>query len=172
MEDNNTQTINSDDKKFNPIWIIVGLLVLGIGGWMLMNSNKTADNSVVVVENRTTTQPTVMNPNPSGATDESTTLGDQVDADGVITFELEGGSFYFKPDEIRVKKGDKVKVVLNSVDMMHDFVIDELDVKTEIIKSGDTGMVEFTADTPGTYEFYCSVGEHRKQGMVGTLIVE
>ena len=56
--------------------------------------------------------------------------------------------------------------------MMHDFVIDELNVKSEIIKSGETGEVEFTPDTIGEFEFYCSVGQHRANGMVGTLIVE
>jgi heme/copper-type cytochrome/quinol oxidase subunit 2 len=56
--------------------------------------------------------------------------------------------------------------------MMHDFVIDELGVKIPVTQAGDTSVVEFVADTPGTYEYYCSVGEHRAQGQVGTLIVE
>jgi cytochrome c oxidase subunit 2 len=94
-------------------------------------------------------------------------------ADGEVQiFEVEGGSFYYKPNEIRVKKGDPVKIVLKSVDMMHDFVIDELNVKTEIIESGDTTEVEFTPNEVGDFEFYCSVGQHRANGMVGTLIVE
>lgn len=94
-------------------------------------------------------------------------------ADGEVQIvQVEGGSFYYKPNEIRVRKGQPVKIVLNSVDMMHDFVIDELNVKSEIIKSGETGEVEFTPDTIGEFEFYCSVGQHRANGMVGTLIVE
>jgi len=32
--------------------------------------------------------------------------------------------------------------------------------------------VEFTADTPGEFEYYCSVGQHRANGQVGKLIVE
>lgn len=97
---------------------------------------------------------------------------DSAAQDGVQVVEVEGGSFYYKPNLIRVKKGEPVKIVLNSVDMMHDFVIDELDVRTDIIKSGETTEVEFTADTTGEFEFYCSVGQHRANGMVGTLIVE
>jgi len=85
---------------------------------------------------------------------------------------VEGGSFYYKPNEIKIKVGEKVKLTLNSVDMMHDFVIDALNIRTPIVKSGETGTVEFTVDTPGEYEFYCSVGQHRANGMVGKLIVE
>jgi heme/copper-type cytochrome/quinol oxidase subunit 2 len=85
---------------------------------------------------------------------------------------MEAGSFYYSPNEIRVKKGETVKIVMKSVDMMHDFNIDELDVKLPITKSGETNSVEFTADTVGEFEFYCSVGQHRANGQVGTLIVE
>lgn len=99
-------------------------------------------------------------------TDTSTMDGD------VQVISVEGGSFYYKPEVIKVKKGQKVRVELKSVDMMHDFVIDELDVRTEIIPSGETTTVEFTADQVGEFEFYCSVGQHRANGMVGTLIVE
>lgn len=86
--------------------------------------------------------------------------------------EVEAGSFYFAPDEIRVKQGETVRISMTSVDMMHDFVIDELGVKIPVTQSGDTGVVEFVAETPGTYEYYCSVGNHRQQGQTGTLIVE
>ncbi len=88
------------------------------------------------------------------------------------TIEVEGGSFYFKPNEIRVKKGQPVTVKLKSVDMMHDFVIDELNVKSATIPGGQTTSVTFTPNTTGKFEFYCSVGKHRQMGMKGTLIVE
>lgn len=89
--------------------------------------------------------------------------------DGAIS--VEAGSFYYKPNLIRVKKGEKVKLTLNSVSMMHDFNIDELGVKVPITKSGDSSTVEFTASKVGEFEFYCSVGQHRKMGQVGKLIV-
>lgn len=92
-------------------------------------------------------------------------------APAVQVVNIEGGSFYYKPDTITVKKGQKVQVVMKSADMMHDFVIDELNVKMPIVQSGNTGTVEFVADQVGTFEYYCSVGQHRKNGQVGTLIV-
>ena len=92
--------------------------------------------------------------------------------ENVQEFTLEAGSFYYKPNVIKVKQGDTVRVTIDSVDMMHDFVIDEFNAKTKIVRSGESGTVEFIADKAGSFEFYCSVGNHRAQGMAGTLTVE
>jgi len=88
------------------------------------------------------------------------------------SFTVEGGSFFFKPNEIKVKSGQKVVITFNNSGGFHDFVIDELNVKTKQLKSEETEVIEFTPEKPGTYEFYCSVGNHRAMGMKGTLIVE
>ena len=85
---------------------------------------------------------------------------------------MEAGSFYYKPNVITVKKGETVKIVMHSVSMMHDFNIDELNVKMPIVKNGDTGTVEFAANKVGTFEYYCSVGQHRANGQVGKITVE
>ena len=90
----------------------------------------------------------------------------------VRTIEVEAGSFYYSPAQIRVKKGETVRIVMNSVDMMHDLVIDELNVRIPVTQSGKSNTVEFTADTVGEFEYYCSVGSHRAQGQVGTIVVE
>lgn len=90
----------------------------------------------------------------------------------VKTITIEAGAFYYKPNKIRVKKGQKVKIVMTAKDMMHDFNIDELSVKMPITKAGSTNTVEFTADQTGEFEYYCSVGQHRTNGQVGTFIVE
>ena len=90
--------------------------------------------------------------------------------DGMIT--VESSSFKFVPNTITVKKGVKTTIVLNNMDGMHDFVVDALAIKTKIVKGVGQDTVEFTADKAGSYEFYCSVGNHKAMGMVGTLIVE
>ena len=97
------------------------------------------------------------------------TSGEKLCAFGLT--EAGAGSDFMGIKTRAVKKGDKVKVIMNSVDMMHDFVIDELNIKSAIAKSGSSAEVEFTADKVGSFEFYCSVGSHRKMGMVGTLVV-
>ena len=94
----------------------------------------------------------------------------EVDADTVV-IEVSGANFSFNPSKITVKKGQKVKVVFTANDMQHDFVIDKLDVKSDIVTAGNTTEVEFTPTEAGEFEYYCSVGNHRAQGMVGTLTV-
>ena len=92
--------------------------------------------------------------------------------ESIKTVEVEAGSYYYKPNIITAKKGETIKIEMKSVSMMHDFNIDELGVKMPIVKNGDTGTVEFTVDKVGTFEYYCSVGQHRQLGQVGKLIVE
>ncbi len=88
------------------------------------------------------------------------------------TFTVLGSNFVFDIKEIRVKKGDVVTIIFGSTDGFHDFVIDEFNAKTERLKTGGKTSITFTADKIGTYKYYCSVGSHRMNGMVGNLIVE
>jgi len=87
-------------------------------------------------------------------------------------FDVEGANFAFSQTEIRVKKGDTVRINYTSTDGFHDFVMDEFGAATERVNTGGSTYVEFVADQAGTFEYYCSVGSHRQLGMVGNLIVE
>ncbi len=90
----------------------------------------------------------------------------------VKEFSLTAANFSFSQKEIKVKMGDTVKIVLANSEGFHDWVIDEFTARTKQISAGATDSVEFVAAKKGTFEYYCSVGNHRKQGMVGKLIVE
>jgi plastocyanin len=82
--------------------------------------------------------------------------------------------YAFSAKEIRVKKGEKVRLNLtveSGAKTIHDWVVDGL-AKTSQIQADESTSVEFTPDTAGTFEYYCSVGSHRQMGMRGTLIVE
>ncbi|MBI4020035.1 MAG: cupredoxin domain-containing protein, partial [Candidatus Aenigmarchaeota archaeon] len=74
--------------------------------------------------------------------------------------------------ELRVKQGDKVRIEFTSSNGFHDWVVDEFGAKTERVQTGGSASVEFVADKKGVFEYYCSVGEHRAQGMKGNLVVE
>ena len=83
-------------------------------------------------------------------------------------FLTEGG---INPD-IRVKQGDTVRITLTSIEGFHDWTVDELNVQSERISTGELTVIEFVADEQGVFAYYCSVGNHRLQGMIGNLIVE
>lgn len=85
---------------------------------------------------------------------------------------MEGKPFSFSQKEIRVKKGDKVKIQFKNMEGFHDWVIDEFNARTKQLPAGQSEIIEFIADKTGTFEYYCSVGQHRANGMVGKLIVE
>ena len=86
-------------------------------------------------------------------------------------FTVEGRKFSFTPSLLTVNKGDKVRITFKNLDGLHDLVIDEFNVRTKQIPVGEETM-EFVADKVGSFEFYCSVGNHRAMGMKGTLVVQ
>ncbi len=85
---------------------------------------------------------------------------------------IEGSNYKFSPNSITVKKGEKIRIVFKNTDGMHDFKVDELNIATAMVESGQEDFVEFTPDKTGSFEFYCSIGNHRAMGMKGTLIVQ
>ena len=96
----------------------------------------------------------------------------------VKTFTLTGENFKFVLDDvsnpdIEVNKGDLVKIEFKSTKGLHDWIVDEFNVSTSQVKeTNETTFVEFVADKTGTFEYYCSVGQHRANGMKGELIVK
>lgn len=95
-----------------------------------------------------------------------------------LALNAEGRQFSLDGEEeanptLIVSQGSTVEVTLCSVGGTHDWVVDELGVSTEQVSDGgDCNTVQFTAGQVGEFEYYCSVGNHREEGMVGTLIVE
>lgn len=89
-----------------------------------------------------------------------------------VTFSVSGGSFFFTPNTMKVKKGDTVKIVFTNAGGMHNLILDAFGVATRTLSTGETQTVEFTADKSGSFEYYCGVGSHRAMGQKGTLTVE
>lgn len=88
------------------------------------------------------------------------------------TFEVKGLNYAYDVKEIRVKLNDMVKINFTNTEGFHDFRIDELGVASQKIGEGKTESLEFVASKAGTFEYYCSVGQHRANGMWGKIIVE
>lgn len=79
----------------------------------------------------------------------------------------------FVPNEIHVKVGMPVELVVTSVDVDHGIQFADMDVPVERVPAGRTVTIRFIPDKPGTYHFECAVvcGLGHDQ-MRGTLISE
>ena len=146
----------------NNKWIVIGIVAIAIvalGGFFVLNMNKSTTNTPNENVNPTTSP-----------VSESTTTPSAMSGTEIT---IEGGEFKFTPSEISVKKGEKVKLTFkNAGKFSHDYVIADLNVSTKRIQPGEQDTIEFTPDKTGVFQFICSVGNHEEQGMVGTLIVE
>ncbi len=118
------------------------------------------------------TTPATTSVSPTAVMEEKPTSEAMIEEGSVKEIVVEGSNFKFVPDTITVKKGEKTRIIFKSAGGMHDFNVDELGIKTKIINAGEEDAAEFTANEVGTFEFYCSIGNHRQMGMKGTLIVQ
>ncbi len=109
---------------------------------------------------------------PTSTTPEPTnTPAPEVEAP-VKEFHITAQQFQFDPDTITVNKGDKVRIILTSLDVEHGFAIREFNVNAAVSK-GQEQTIEFVADNIGDFDFFCSVPCGSGHGsMRGHLIVQ
>jgi len=71
------------------------------------------------------------------------------------TITIAASKFKFEPNEITVKKGEEVTMIIQSEDVTHGLLLKDFGVKTEI-KKGQSTEVKFTPQTAGTFEGKCA----------------
>lgn len=143
---------------------VVLLLLAGAGVYYFLKPG----GSVTPTTDVQVTQEQNVSPSDSASTGSESGLQQS----NVKEFTITGSPFKFDKTTLSVNNGDKVKITFVNSNGMHDFVIDDFNVKTKVLQAGAQETVEFTADKAGTFEYYCSVGNHRAQGMKGTLVVQ
>jgi len=149
------------------IWVIVAVVVILLG---ILIFNRPAQPSrpepipmeppaavIPEIDNDLATGTQVFRTRPEAATRSFTVIG---------------SNFKFSLAEIKVKRGDTVKIIFQNQSGTHNWQVDEFKAATKILKAGETETIEFVADQKGTFEYYCVVGEHRQMGMEGKLVVE
>ncbi len=65
-------------------------------------------------------------------------------------------SFAFEPEVVRVNRGDRVVIELESIDATHGIYLDGYELSVEA-EPGHPARLEFTADQAGSFRFRCSV---------------
>lgn len=153
---------------------MVGVLVLLIAGGAYMYSSRQAapaENGDAMMKEEAPVE------------DAMTAEGEAMEKDAMmegedammkeVDYTLDMENFSFTPNVMEAKAGDTLMVKIVNVGGFHDFVIDELNVHSSDLSEGEEEIVEVTipADATGEYEFYCSIGNHRAQGMFGTLMI-
>lgn len=98
--------------------------------------------------------------------------GQRSPAGEVMTIEITARQFEYQPEVIRVKQGQRVRLVMRTLDVSHGLGIREYNINLKATP-GDPGVIEFTADRAGRFAMfctvYCGVGHAEHDGV---LIVE
>ena len=105
----------------------------------------------------------------SGDADDQA-AGDTASGDGSV--EITATEFSFDPSTVEVDAGETTFTLVNDGQFTHALEIEGqgIEEETDEIDGGTT--TELTVDLEaGKYELYCPVGNHREQGMEGTLVV-
>lgn len=155
----------------NKIGVLVSLGALVI----LVGAGCANTNSPVVEEEKTVetteTQPVAENNPETGIKLEGEV---ELNTDSVKEFTMtayyDAEGKWFSLKEMKVKKGDTVRVKVTNTAGMHDFVIDELKVAKDLPLNEEV-VIEFVADKAGEFVYYCSIPGHREGGQWGTLKV-
>ncbi|MBI1936399.1 cupredoxin domain-containing protein [Candidatus Woesearchaeota archaeon] len=77
-------------------------------------------------------------------------------SDNVKEFRMTAKQFSFEPGTIEINKGDKVRLIVTSIDVPHGISIPEYGIN-ERLDPGTPKTIEFTADKEGTFTAFCSV---------------
>jgi len=95
-------------------------------------------------------------------------------APSVIKLEVSAAGF--SPKEFTVKPGAAVSVSITATDSFaHSLVFEDASLSAigVGVYSKETRVISFNAPTqPGSYIFFCNVGNHRSRGESGTMIVK
>jgi len=95
------------------------------------------------------------------------------ESSGGQTVEVVATEFALDPADVSVDEaGETTFTVSNEGEFPHALEIEGngIEEETDELAPGESGSVTVELE-PGEYELYCPVGDHRDQGMVGTLVV-
>lgn len=94
------------------------------------------------------------------------------DDSSVKEFKITARQFSFEPETIEVNKGDRVRLIVASLDIPHGIAITEYGINKRF-SPGKPATIEFIADKEGNFSAYCSVACGRgHRNMKGRLIVK
>ena len=153
---------NSQEGIARPmiVGLVAVIIIAGLIGYFAVNSSKDSveETETEQIVETTPVEAGSMNTSITPATEATQSATDNMQAQVI---EVDGTNFKFAPSTITVKQGKPVTIKFNNMEGFHDFVVDALDISTKQIQAGDSQSVTFTPTKKGSFEYYCSIGNHR-----------
>ena len=87
-----------------------------------------------------------------------------------LAVEVELRNYAFSPRNFELRQGDTIEFTLDSIDILHSFTVEELDIDWHLNKN-DELTERYTFDRPGEYRLICIIPGHEVLGMRGTIVV-
>ncbi len=109
-----------------------------------------------------------------GSGDDEDGEGQAAGAGGGQTIEISGSEFVLEPPTVELEgPGTYTFVFTNDGGATHALEIEGhgIEEETEELGAGESAELTVELTEPGEYELYCPVGNHKDQGMEGTLVV-
>jgi cytochrome c oxidase subunit 2 len=90
-----------------------------------------------------------------------------------LRIHVDAQKFVFAPQEIKVKKGQRVTIVLTSPDFVHGFSVPDFKARADGV-AGKSVEVTFVADKAGKFVFLCDTfcGEHHDRMSEFLMVTE
>jgi len=93
--------------------------------------------------------------------------------DGVREIEVKAFQFNWEPENIVVRKGEKLRFIVESIDVPHGFELEGISIPghdtDELIAPGRKKIIEYTAEDSGAWDLvcsgYCGTGHGVMKGM-------
>ena len=156
------------------IIVVAGVVLLSSGN---LNFNYPTKTTTTTSKSTTTTSssPTATTSTTSSSTTSASTTSTSQTA-GLKEFTVHESNFKITDatgktvSQIKVNKGDTVKINVIVDSGTHDLYIDGYNRGTQAASSGNQTL-EFLANKVGTFDFYCRVDGHKLQGMLGQFVV-
>ncbi|MDP3875015.1 MAG: plastocyanin/azurin family copper-binding protein [bacterium] len=148
----------------NKITAIIIVVVLVVSGFLLFKNRGVAPTEIEINDNM---------PVPGSDVEETQVVEEGVNESltNIKEFSVDEIPFSLSLSTIAVNLGDTVRITVKNKKGTHDLKIAEFNASTRTLNVGEEEVITFVADKLGTFEYYCSVGNHRALGMVGTLFV-
>lgn len=160
------------------LFALISVAIIGAGIYFAVQSGdeqaattEVSDSEANQVDNTDSTA----GENNSDSNEEESEVATDTESDTsveTVEYDIDMSNYDFSPARMEARAGGTLVINLTNSQGTHDLVIDELDIASRVLapSQSETLVIEIPEDAAGeSYQFYCSIGNHRALGMEGVL---